>query len=707
MALSASTIIAWHDRTSAQHRAARDEWAAKGFRPLTLALYGTPAAPRYAAVMVKRPTVIATRSFTDQSSAEFQATFEAQAKEGFGPFLIAATGPRGEAVFASSFRRMSPIPLTRHDLSKQQFIDMNAAQKDAGAILLWADVYGTAADPRYIGIWVANPDRHAWNIDAVDEPDAALQQRFEAAAGIGARPALLSVTPAGRHLELFVDSDIGPWHSRTKMSSADYQSVFEAQAARGLWPIHVSAKGSGASARFAAIFAGRETLAKRTFRARGSAAIPAIDEAMRSYLEDHNLRGAALAIGHGSRLLYARGYTLAEPDYRTIEATTLFRQASVSKAYCAVAIWKLIEMGRLTLDTTLQSVLNLKTPAGKAPKDARFGDVTIDHLLGSRSGIDQGGVWGAVDANAAFKGTLPASGMEVARWIAGRDMTGEPGDRNNSVYGNTDYFLLSLVVQRRMDATSFEAALKTLVLDPLKMARTRGSRSLIGSQPDDEALHHLSVHNPENGWPLHQLEVRQSVRSDDRPLVQSNYGSWDYEMFDGCGGLSASVVDVARLMAMLSCRSGNPVLAPETIDDMLAATIACAGQKGPDGKGSHGYHGFDWAQTANAAQHRVQYSKGGWLPGQGSVMTGTTNGFFYAIAQNGNGRKDATTKWLDLVEPIVEARDWGTTDLFPSFGMPKLGLTMSGFVKVPGLAARVGDAFALASSAMALRPPRS
>ena len=57
-------------------------------------------------------------------------------------------------------------------------------------------------------------------------------------------------------------------------------------------------------------------------------------------------------------------------------------------------------------------------------------------------------------------------------------MTGTPGDQNNVVYGNTDYFLLSLIVAKKMNASSFEAALKTLVLDPLRQTRTRGSRSV-------------------------------------------------------------------------------------------------------------------------------------------------------------------------------------------------------------------------------------
>lgn len=702
MKLTTSNLVAWHGLTSAQHRQKRDHYAEKGFRPLSISVYGTPSSPRYAAVMVKRPNVIATRSFIDQSHSEFQATFSAQADDGFGPFLISATGPQGGAIFASSFRKMDPIPLTRHALTKQAFIDLNAAQKDAGRILIAADVYGTPEHPLYCGIWVKNPDLHAWNVDAVDEPGDTLQQRFEAMRAVGARPGLISVTPAGRHLEMFVDSGIGKWDSRVGMTPDQYQARFSSNADKGLLPIVVSASGTGSGARFAAIYASRDDVDERTFRAKGGIGIQAIDDKIKAYMKDRHLRGVALAIGHGTRLLYARGYTLAEPGYPDVQPTTVFRQASVSKVYCGIAVWKLIEMGKLTLNTTLQSVLNLKTPDGDDPADDRFADVTVDHLLGSRSGIKQGGVWGSVDANAAFDGTLPSNGTEVARWIASLDMTGDPGDTTNSVYGNTDYYLLSLIVAKKMNVSTFEAALKTLVLDPLKMTRTRGCTSLAGERQSDEALHHLAVHDPENGWALHQLQCERSLRSDERPLVQSNYGGWDLEMFDGCGGLSAAVVDVARLCAMLSFRSSSPVLKPETIDAMFAACIACGSQTGPDGKGSHGYHGFDWAKTINAAQHRVQYSKGGWLPGQGTVATGTTNGFFYVIAQNGNGRKGATVKWLDEIEDIVETRDWGTTNLFPNFGMPAfLTLAAAPFARAPSLAVKAQDAFRLAGQAMA------
>ena len=673
MTLTAQNLVAWHDRDTANHVSERDKFADKGFRPLSLSIYGTPNDPRFAAVMVKRPQVIATRSFINMSHSQYQTVFEDQAKEGFGPFIITATGPKNGAIFAGSFRKMSNIPLTRHNLSKDEFIALNAQQHDAGKILIWADCFGTSSEPRYCAIWGPNPDKIAWNIDAVDEGGDKLQQRFEAMAGMGARPALISVTPSNNIMEMFVDSHIGPWASKVGMTSADYQAAFNANAQEGRWPICVSASGSGNNARFAAIFATREEISPRTFRMTGTSPIAAIDAKMKNYVETENLRGAALAIVKGRRLVYARGYTNAEESYPDVKPTTLFRQASISKSFCGVAVWELIERGDLKLNTKMQSVLNLKQPNGSAPKDSRFGDVTIEHLLTSTSGIPQGGVWGAVEASQAAGGTLPSNGTEVARWIATLDMTGTPGDKKNAVYGNTDYFLLSLIVAKKMNASSFEAALKTLVLDPLGQTRTRGSRSLTGDQASDEARYHMTVHDPENGWALFQLECGSSDRTEPRPIVPTHYGTFDMEMFDGCGGLSSAVIDVARLCAMFACRNNNPVLKKDTIDDMLAAAVKATGElKGPDNKSSHGYHGFDWASNVDLDKHQVMFSKGGWLPGQGTYYIGTTGGLFYIIAQNGNSPKGDGVNWYDEIRPIVEAHDWGTTDLFPNFGMVAL-----------------------------------
>jgi len=80
MALTPQNVVAWHDRTPAEHGALVDKWAAKKFRTLSLGLYGTTVQPLYAAVMVKRPTVIATKQFGPVNQAGMQKAFDEMAK---------------------------------------------------------------------------------------------------------------------------------------------------------------------------------------------------------------------------------------------------------------------------------------------------------------------------------------------------------------------------------------------------------------------------------------------------------------------------------------------------------------------------------------------------------------------------------------------------------------------------------------------------
>jgi len=90
-------------------------------------------------------------------------------------------------------------------------------------------------------------------------------------------------------------------------------------------------------------------------------------------MKSHGIRGAALALTGGTRLLYAQGYTLAEAKYSSVKPTTLFRLASCSKSFAAVAAWKLIQDDKsFTLDTTVQDVMGLtRSQAALAPASPR------------------------------------------------------------------------------------------------------------------------------------------------------------------------------------------------------------------------------------------------------------------------------------------------------------------------------------------------
>jgi hypothetical protein len=60
--------------------------------------------------------------------------------------------------------------------------------------------------------------------------------------------------------------------------------------------------------------------------------------------------------------------------------------------------------------------------------------------------------------------------------------------------------------------------------------------------------------------------------------------------------------------------------------------------------------GFDWA--VKDAFGSFTASKGGWLPGQGTVLQVTTGGFTYALAIDGNA--DVTFDWMTPLAAAAE-----------------------------------------------------
>ena len=667
-------FIAWHDRTTANHKETLDKVAAQGYRTVSLCVYGDRNDPRYAAVAIKRPTIIATKQFFGMTLTEWQSKFNEMAAQGWGPYIVSATGARNDAVVAAVFKPMNPIPRTRHDLTISDLAALNEQAWKEGLVLAWVDAYGTPDDVRYIAVWHPNAARLAWNMSAINTPADAntLQQRFNAVTAQGGRPAHIAITPANKYIELYVDDTISGYAARADMTSEMYQKEFNKLTAQGLAPICVAAQGVGANARFAAIFANSEQPVPRTFRATGSASIASIDSIMEKFLKAHALRGGSLAITQGTRLVYARGYTHAESNYSNIQPTTLFRLASVSKLICAIATYQLIQEKKLTLETTMQSILQLKTPDGKDPVDTRFKDITIRHLLESTNSLPRWAMWGSAEAAAAFKQALPATPMQLASYIASLNLESAPGDPNNVMYNNTGYFMLSQVVAKLRGTSTFEAAINSTVLQPLGIKRIRGSRSLLSDQASDEARYHLSnilrKETPQDPDGLGSLGYGSSIRNNSRPLVPWQYGAEDYEMFDGSGGLSAAVTDLARVVAALSLRDNNPMLAATTLDAMFNnAVSATATLKGSD---RHGYHGFDWANAVDTKNHVYHGAKGGWLSGNQSGVIITTGGLSYIIAINGNTQNDVPFDWYPEVKTIAEATNWGNTDLFPQFGMP-------------------------------------
>ena len=659
--------MAYHDRTSADHQAHFDDLFPKGYRMTSLSVYGARGDERYAAVWVKRPGPDWS-AVHGVNGAGYQAAFDNAVALGFKPVLLAATGPANDPVFAGTFvQGPGPVPLTRFGLVRGPVSDPAtidhwiAEARTNGWMPTSIAAYGSVPDLRYAGIWVDNPQGICWTMDGLADTPAAYQGRFDALVPAWARPVQVAVSPDDRYASIFRDDRIGDWVARHELDERGLPAGFRPVRTGGL----LADLGAGRRRR-AGRRASRSSSARATSRGdvpwrapTGPVANAAIDDVVRQAMERHRIRGAALALVRRGRLIYARGYTLAEPGYPTVRPTTRFRQASVSKTIVALAIHRLIQDGKLTLGTRVQDVLSLTHPDGSPVDAATFGAVTIQHLLEHRSGLPTNpyGVEPNVATAFTAAGTptaLPVNGRMTDRYMVTLPASPPP---QPPLYNNWGYFLLGHIVMARTRKPNLPAALNGLLLKPLSITGIRSARTRVESQPANEARYHPTV-----------FATGPSMVDPDRRLRVSGYGGyWNLERDDGGGGLSGSVVDVARLLAMLDIRKANPVLKPAAIAKLFSLAAA------------NGGHGFDYAQVTNPTKKFYYGMKGGDIPESNqNCVRYQTDDYSMVVCWNrsdiGEGAGGDAWWYPDFpsILGIARTSTWGRADLFPNFRMPTL-----------------------------------
>jgi len=665
-------IIGWHGKALKKHAELRDAATENGYRFLSLSIHGTIRSPRYSAVVIKRGAIVNQRDWAILSADEFQNVFHDQAQKGYGPVIISAMGSSSDPRIAAVFQPQNPIPLTRHGLRSGIATDlgtiqgMNKKAKNDGLILRWMDVYGDPGDPRYAAIWVPNTRKVVWNADGVFETGPEYQARFDAEVSGWCRLAHIALNSETHYASVFVHNEIGPWEARHGMTSDDYQKEFDSLTAKHYFPISLRGGGHGAGTRYAALFVKREEPLPEQFNGVGPTFNSDIDKIIHRAMKDSPVWNASLAIVHGKKLVYARGYSWGEPDWPVCQPTSRFRIASVSKTVTALAVYQLIGEGKLALMDKMQDILQLKTPSGGPPKDPRFKDVTIKHLLEHTSGIEPNAFRDEIKILEAFKTAIPGGNWHLPvtaemcdSYIASLGMgINAPG--KSMVYNNCAYYLLGRVVAKKRGKKFPIDAYQDYLFDPLYIHRIRRTPSLIATMLFDEARYRA-----------HDIPVYPSVMSDDRPLVPLGYGTEYFERQEGAGGLSAAVTDLGRIIAILLSPDDNPAMKRSTINTMMknaVSTLKVWKKKNPPDLRAG--HGWDNASSLEANSYYGQ--KGGSLNTSGNVLQ--INGD-WGFAMCWGGKPTSVGDWYpDFPDVMNIARNalGNAIDLFPQFGLPSL-----------------------------------
>ena len=672
----AEDFVAWHNIDSATLQTNFNKYYPQGYRFISLSIYGVwdvlpVQAPLFAAVMIRRPNVIPQYARWGLNTADYQAAFDSYARQGYGQRIISVTGAADQPVFAGVWEPMSPIPLTRFGLSASDLGNLyNSARFDSQGNLLLSttmplslSVYGFPGNRRYAVVMVANTASTGWNGDGVDEPAATYQTRFNLQTSIGGRPYLVSPTDEDSYASVFRDDQIGPWQARHGLTPDEYQQTFNTLTAEGFFPIQVQGGGLASNIRLAAIFTKTETITPRTFTVTGYPLPTAndsneakIDAAMQNVMTTYGVRHAALALAKGTKLVLARAYTYAEPGYPIVQPTTAFRQASCSKAITAILIHQLIYAGKLFLSDTLQGILNLKTPNGGAPVDSNFSKITVGQLLDHISGLTTEGSDTTV-VSAFPNAKLPITPDQLASWLAGQKLVAPPGTPQAWAYNGNGYILLGQIVAK-LRGGSYIDALTNYIAAPLGLKHTRLSVAPLSSQPPDEARY-TDITMP----------IAKSVVDPDQRLVPSGYGDANYSVHGADGGISSSVVDMARILAALNLTAtDNPLLAPSEIQSMFQAAAATFTNPNGQVQGMRG-HGWD---SCDKSIGDWQAQKGGsWVDNQ-SCVAHFPDGISMAVAWAHAIVQGDWYPWFPEVIGPATAKDWGASDLFPTFGMSPL-----------------------------------
>jgi CubicO group peptidase (beta-lactamase class C family) len=195
----------------------------------------------------------------------------------------------------------------------------------------------------------------------------------------------------------------------------------------------------------------------------GMAAQPAPQSVDKVFAQWDNTRspGCALAAIKGGRMVYERGFGMADLDHDIrITPSTVFDVGSISKQFTAAAVFLLAQEGKLSLDDNVRKYV---------PEVPDFGQrITLRHLIHHTSGLrDQ--IEMLELAGWRYPLDLVTNNDVLEMVSHQKELNFSPGEKH--LYSNTGYTLLANVVSR-VSGQSFRQFTAARIFVPLGMNST-------------------------------------------------------------------------------------------------------------------------------------------------------------------------------------------------------------------------------------------
>ena len=357
-------------------------------------------------------------------------------------------------------------------------------------------------------------------------------------------------------------------------------------------------------------------------RAAETAAVAeAFDAEMAAFMGPRGVPGGALAVVKNGRLVYAQGYGLADRE-RKIPVTpdSLFRIASISKPFTAVAVLQLVEAGRLRLDDRAFALLGF-APAQAA--DPRTAQITVGQLLHHTGGWDRDKsgdpMFRAREIARDLHTPSPAAPEAIVRWMHGRRLDFDPGSAH--AYSNFGYCVLGRIIEK-ITGANYARHVQEKVLAPAGIRGMRIGASLRAGQAPGEVCYYET-----------REDLGRNVFDEPPEKVPFPYGGFHLEAMEAHGGWIASAVDLVRFAAALDEPASSPLLKRETFDLLYAPPAAPVSRKA-DGALEASYYAAGWSVRPVGQEGRANYWHNGSLPGTSTLLVRRSDGLSWAAVFN-------------------------------------------------------------------------
>jgi len=371
-----------------------------------------------------------------------------------------------------------------------------------------------------------------------------------------------------------------------------------------------------------------------------------IEKNINSFLYRWSIKGASVAIAKDGKLVYARGFGYADTATLTeSQPYNLFRIASISKLVTAIAVMKLNEEGKLSLDDKVfgqNGILNDEYFSN--PKDKRVYDITVAHLLSHEAGWTQryGDQMFMPDVIAKDMGVdLPVDTKTILRFALNKKLHYTPGA--GRAYSNLGYSVLGLIVEK-VSGMSYKDYCRKNILEPLGIYDMTIARNL----PSEKAPYEVTYYESPD------VSLKPSIYGTGE-MVMPCYGGNDITALGGAGAWLATAPDLIRLMLAVDGFKTRPdILSDKSLHFMT--------------DNDNGFAPVGWKAT----ELDGTWWRTGSFPGTAGMMKRQPDGISWVVllntsAWNGPDIYSYINRMMTRV--VSQVRQWPDYDLF-NYSLP-------------------------------------